>query len=77
MPRPIGVSLLYGIAACRMRGGIDHAVGADRIPVFSRGAGSLPPTAQQAAVPANRVFASDAGIVLNFIRADKRRTLKP
>src|SRR5436190_18508774 len=32
---------------------------------------SLPPAAQQAAVPATRVFASDAGIVLNFIRPDK------
>jgi hypothetical protein len=32
---------------------------------------SAPPTARQAAVPATRVFASDAGIVLNFIRPDK------
>jgi hypothetical protein len=31
----------------------------------------LPPTVQQAAVPGTRVFASDAGIVLNFIRPDK------
>jgi hypothetical protein len=31
---------------------------------------SLPPTATQAAVPATRVFGSDAAIVLNFIRAD-------
>jgi hypothetical protein len=32
---------------------------------------SLPPIVRQAAVPATRVFASDAGMVLNFIRADK------
>ena len=39
--------------------------------VHAQAAPSQPAPAQQAAAPAKRVFASDAGMVLNFIKPDK------
>ena len=59
----------YGIAACVMKGGIDRIsmliMLSSALEAQTASQSSLPPAAQQAAVPATRVFAADAGIVLS------------
>src|SRR5438067_11374313 len=41
------------------------------VPVFAQAAPAQPPAQQAQAAPTKRVFASDAGMVLNFIKPDK------